>query len=179
MARLEIDWTEYDWLEIEENQEVTNQKFVLSYVSRREQLIKTGDVEAVERLRSEFNIAFSRLIGQISNRKIEQVKTKLEEKEKETEELKLSVKGLEETRYELRKSLTSEQILALRMRYVTGIAGICSLAIGMLLVVFMRETASWQVTSAYVALLVLGGIFVLISIAPERVSAILGLGRKE
>lgn len=179
LARLEIDWTEYDWLEIEEIQDITNQKFVLDYISRREALFKTGDAEAIEHLRSEFNIAFSRLIGQISNRKIEQVKTRLEEKEKETEELKLSVRGLEETKNELGKTLTSEKRLTLRMRYITGIAGVFSLVVGMLLVVLMKETASWQVTSVYIVLLVLGGILLLMSIAPEQVSAVLTLGRKK
>jgi predicted nucleic acid-binding protein len=179
LVKLEIDWTEYDWLELEEIQEITKQRFVLRYISRREELTKTGDLEAIERLRSEFNVAFSRLIGQISNRKIEQVKTRLEEKEKETEGLKLSIKGLEETKHELRESLTSEQTLALRMRYITGTAGICSLIIGLVLVTLMKETASWQVTSAYIALLILGGVLLLMSIAPGQVSAILGLGPKK
>jgi len=186
LARLEIDWTEYDWLEIKEIQEITSQRFVLDYISRSEEVARTGDSEAIERLRSEFNLAFSRLIGQISNRKIEQVRIKLEEREKETEKLKISVKDLEKTRNELRESLTSEHIarvralkLSLRMRYVAGIVGVILVGIGSVLIILMKETATWQITSSYVAFLVLGAILLLMAIAPKRVSGILGLGRKE
>jgi hypothetical protein len=186
LAKLEIDWTEYDWLETEEIQEITRQKFVLDYISRIEEFTKTGDSEAIEKLRSEFNMAFSRLIGQISNRKIDQVRIKLEEREKEAEALKRSVKDLEKIRNELRENLTSEHkarlhtlVLSLRMRYVSGIAGICLLFIGMLLIILMKETVSWQVTSSYIAFLIIGAILLLMAINPERVSGILGLGRKE
>lgn len=185
LARLEIDWTEYDWLEIKEIQEITSQRFVLDYISRSEQVARTGDSEAIERLRSEFNLAFSRLIGQISNRKIEQVRIKLEEREKETEKLKISVKDLEKTRNELRESLTSEHIarvralkLSLRMRYVAGIVGVILVGIGSVLIILMKETATWQITSSYVAFLLLGAILLLMAIAPKRVSGILGLSRK-
>jgi hypothetical protein len=179
LAKLEVDWTEYDWLETEEIKEIINQKFILDYISRREELAKTGDNEAIEQSRSEFNIAFTKMIGQISNRKIEQVRIKLEEKDRETEELKVSVKNLEKTKNELQESLTSEQILTLRMRYVTGIAGICSLVIGAVLIVLMGNSASLQLTGAYITFLVIGVILLLMSIAPGQVSAILGLGRNK
>ena len=185
LARLEIDWTEYDWLGIEEIQEITSQRFVLDYIIRSEEVARTRDSEAVERLRSEFNLAFSRLIGQISNRKIEQVRIKLEKTEKETDKLKLSVKNLERTRNELRESLTSERTarvhalkLSLRMRYIAGIVGVFLMGIGSALIVLMKETATWQITSSYVALVVLGAILLLMAIAPKRVSGILGLGRQ-
>lgn len=178
-ARLEIDWTEYDWLEIEEILEITHQKFVLDYISRREELAKTGDMKSIEQLRSEFNITFSSMIGKISSRKIQQVRTRLEEKEKETEQLKLSVEKLEETKLRLRENLTSEQTLTLRMRYITGIAGIGLLAIGAILIALMKDTASWQVTGTYIAFLVIGAILLLMSIAPGQVSAVLGLNQKK
>ena len=43
LAKLDIDWTEYDWLEIEEIQEITTQKFVLEYISRREEILHAGN----------------------------------------------------------------------------------------------------------------------------------------
>jgi hypothetical protein len=191
LAKSEIDWTEYDWLEVEEIREITQQKFVLKYISRRDDVFKTGDREAIENLRSEFNVAFSRLIGQISNRKIEQVKTELresrrkiehvktelKEREGETEDLKRSVKGLEETEDQLRESLTSEQRVALRMRYVSGISGVGSLIIGATLILLMKETASPHMIAAYIAFLIIGVILLLMSIAPKQVSAALGLSQ--
>jgi len=186
LARLEIDWTEYDWLETEEIQWITRQRFVLDYISRSEELAKTGGSEAIERLRSEFNLAFSRLVGQISNRKIEEVRIKLEEREKETEKLKVSVENLEKTRNDLRESLTSEHsarvralTLSLRMRYIAGMVGASLLVIGTVLIILMKETATWQTTSSYVAFLILGAILLLMAIAPEQVSGMLGLGHKE
>jgi predicted nucleic-acid-binding protein len=186
LARLEVDWTEYDWLETKEIQNITRQEFVLNYISRAEQLAKTGDSEALERLRSEFNLAFSRLIGQISNRKIEQVRTKLEERERETEQLKVSVADLEKTRSELQVNLNSEHNarmhilkLSLRMRYVAGIIGAGLLLIGVMLIVMMKETATWQITSLYLAFLVLGAILLLMAIKPEQVSGVIGLGQKK
>jgi len=181
LAKLEIDWTEYDWLEIEEIQDIIHQKFVLDYITRREELSRTGDAETIEQLRSEFNVAFSRLIGQISSRKIQHIQAVLEEQKKETNRLKVSVEDLEETKTELQESLTLEQrarvrkdTLTIRMRYISGIAGITSLIIGAILIALIKETASWQATGAYIALLILGAILLLMSIRPEQVSALLG-----
>lgn len=186
LARLDIDWTEYDWLEIKEIQEITSQRFVLGYISRSEEVARTGDSEAIERLRSEFNLAFSRLIGQISNRKIEQVRIELDEREEETQKLKVSVEHLEETRDELRENLTSERIartrvleLSITMRYIAGLVGVVLVGIGSALIIFMKETATWQITSSYVALVILGAILLLMAIAPKRVSGILGLGPRK
>jgi len=185
LARLEVDWTEYDWLETREMQEITRQEFVLNYLSRAEQLAKTGDSEALERLRSEFNLAFSRLIGRISNRKIEQVRTKLEERDRETEQLKISVEKLEKTRNELQENLDSEHDarmrvlkLSLRMRYVAGIIGAGLVLIGAMLIVMMKETTTWQITSLYLAFLILGGILLLMAIKPEQVSGVIGWGQR-
>ena len=186
LTRLEIDWTEYDWLETKEIQEITRQRFVLDYISRSEELTKTGDSEAIERLRSEFNLSFSRLIGQISNRKIEEVRIKLDEREKETGELRSSVENLEKVRNELRENLTSEHsarvralVLSLRMRYIAGIVGVSLVVIGTILIILMKETATWQTMSSYVAFLILGAILLLMAIAPEQVSGMLGLGHKK
>lgn len=85
LSRLEIDWTEYDWLEIDEIREITKQGFVLDYLSRRERLAKTGDSESLEQLRSEFNVNFSKLIGRISSRKIEHINAELRSKRRNRE----------------------------------------------------------------------------------------------
>lgn len=174
LANLGIDWTEFDWLEIEEIQEITRQKFVLVYLSRRQELFKTEDKQAIEQLRSEFNIAFSRLIGKISSRKIEDTRSKLEAKKEETKRLASSVKALEEKEIELRETLTAEQRLSLRMRYVTGLAGIALLIIGTIQIILMRETVSLHIAGAYVVFLIIGGILLLIAIKPGQVTANLG-----
>lgn len=88
LAKSEIDWSDYDWLEPEEIIEVTNQEFFINYLSRREEISKISERESIDEIRRDFNINFSRMIGRISNRKIEQIKTQLEIKEVETEELK-------------------------------------------------------------------------------------------
>jgi len=179
LARLEIDWAEYDWLEVEEIQEITKKRFVLQYISRREELAKTGDNEAIEQLRSEFNIFFSSLIGQISSRKIEQVKAELKQKEMETESLKVSVKNLEETKGRLGEDLNSEKKLSLAMRYIAGLSGLVLLAIGIGLIILMKETASWQIVSAYTISLIIGGLLLLMAIKPEQISGWIGLGQKK
>jgi len=178
LANLGIDWTEFDWLEIEEIQEITSQKFVLDYLSRRQKLIKTESRQTIEQLRSEFNIAFSRLVGKISSRKIADTRSKLEEEKEETKRLVSSVKTLEEKEVKLKESLTEEQRLSLMMRYVAGLAGIALLIIGTIQIIIMRETVSLHIAGAYVAFLIIGGILLLIAIKPGQVTASIGAGTK-
>lgn len=180
LAKLDIDWTEFDWLEVEEIQSILQQQFVLDYVQRQEEYSHIGDHEAIEKIRTEFNIAFNSFVGRISNRKIEEIRKQLEEKEIETKKLKKSVEGLEKRKDELHESLTTEERLTIRMRYGAGIAGFILLSIGIIEIIRARvETSLWHITGSYVACLLIGAILLLMAIRPEQVSGILSVGKKE
>ena len=179
LAKLDIDWTEFDWLEIEEIQSILQQQFVLDFVQRQEEYSHTGDHEAIEKIRTEFNIAFNSFVGRISNRKIEDIRKQLAEKETQTKKLKRTVDGLEKSKDELRDSLTTEETLTIRMRYGAGIAGFILLSIGIIEIIRARvETSVWHITGSYIACLLIGAILLLMAIRPEQVSGILNVGKK-
>lgn len=81
LLKLNIDWSEYDWLEFEEIGEILSQQFVLDYLERQEELTRISNHEALEQLRSEFNRSLTSMVGRISSRKIDQIKTELKETE--------------------------------------------------------------------------------------------------
>jgi hypothetical protein len=181
MAKLEIDWNEYDWLEYEEIQKITNMKFVLQYLSQVEELTKAGNTKALEELRTQFNISFSSLIGEISSRKIAAVQKQLVKKTEETETLKSTVSDLETVKHDLQSTVNSDQstikrvtTLSLRMRYIAGFSGVCLLIIGAILIIQMSATASIQIVGAYGLFLLIGAVLLLMAIAPERVSGTVG-----
>jgi len=179
LLKLKIDWTEYDWLEFEEIQSLLQQEFVLDYVKQLEELTHAENYDAIEKLETEFNIALNSFIGRISSRKIDNIKQQLDEKEKETQTLTKKVEGLEKSREKLRGSLTSEETLAIRMRYGAGIAGFILLAVGILEIIRgWIETATWHLAASYVACLVIGALLLLMSIRPQQVSGTLGFGKK-
>jgi len=179
LATLEVDWTEYEWLDIEEIEEILRQNFVLDYITHRRQLFKAEDRKAEEELRLEFNRKWSRLIGHISQRKIDQVRSELEETKAETKQLRSSVEDLEGDKETLQSRLTRTEKLVLVMRYCALISGLLLLTIGIYEIALMGETATWQLASAYIACLVIGAIVLLIAIEPQRVSAKLGFEVKK
>lgn len=63
------------------------------------------------------------------------------------------------------------------MRYVAGIAGICLLVVVVGLILMMKETASWQITTTYVTCLIVGAVLLLMAIKPRQVKANLGVNR--
>lgn len=84
LIELDIDWSEFDWLEFEEIEEILSQQFALDYLQRQEELTEIGDRDAFAELRAEFNVSLASIVGRISSRKISQMQTELEEiKERE------------------------------------------------------------------------------------------------
>jgi len=185
LAKLEIDWSEYDWLEYHELQEITNKKFIIQYLSQAEELTKAGNTQAIEELRREFHLSFSRLIGEISGRKISSVQDELAKKEKETTTLKTAVSEMKDVQDSLKSSLSTEHdartkvtTLSVRMRYISGFSGICLLLVGTVLMILLKETASVQIVAAYSVFFIIGSLLLLMAIAPERVSGTVGIGHK-
>jgi predicted nucleic acid-binding protein len=184
LAKLEIDWSEYDWVENEEIQKITNMQFVLQYLTKAEELTKVGDFKELENLRHEFNLEFSKIIGDLSRRKIAVAQQQLAKKTQEAESLVGAVEELETVQTNLSKDLSSERVartkattLSLRMRYIAGVLGIILVSVGTILTVLLKETASLQIVIAYSVFFLVGAILLLMSIAPERVSGIVGVGR--
>ena len=79
----------------------------MQYLGQAEPLTIAKNTKALEELRREFNISFSRLIGEISNRKIANVRKELAKKSEETEALKSTVNELKTVQIGLQSDLSA------------------------------------------------------------------------
>ena len=85
IIKLDIDWSEFDWLEYEEIKEMVQQKFVIDYIERQIDISQTGDERALNDARDKFNISLTSYVAKIAQRKIYDVEMSTKEKITELE----------------------------------------------------------------------------------------------
>ena len=155
-------------------------------MTKAETCTKTGDTEALEEIRREFNLSFSRMIGAISNRKVASANEALMKKAEENKQLETQVAELKTTEKTLKQNLTSEQsvkkrisMLIVRMRYMSGFLSVLAIATGIILIILLRDTMNFQWVAIIALCLLSGIILLLMAIAPEQVTGNLAFGNKK